>query len=281
MQIVSSHNENNCTHLCFVRKRSPRDFFSILLEAIFSNPDPFYLNLHTSVNPGGALRDQLQRTDTVVRRADMWPANEVPPVTDLVASAAAKVTLHVTRDDAGEITSGTVVFDVSFQFPAESEFTGLHIHKGTANVSGGVTISSGLTSFVSEEGSGNILRSVNMPGTDTTGLDTLQDLPANPDGYYVNLHTTAHPPGAVRGQTIPPGPPSLPANSVVNGASFRLATDPNGAIAPGAIVTIFGTDLAGGTQQASDVPLPTTLGDTSVTFNDIAAPAGDQCAGPV
>ena len=31
MQIVSSHNENNCTHLCFVRKRSPRDFFSILL----------------------------------------------------------------------------------------------------------------------------------------------------------------------------------------------------------------------------------------------------------
>ena len=53
------------------------------LEAIFSNPNPFYLNLHTSVNPGGALRDQLQRTDTVVRRADMWPANEVPPVTVL------------------------------------------------------------------------------------------------------------------------------------------------------------------------------------------------------
>ena len=32
VQIVSSHNENNCTHLCFVRKRSPRDFFSILLD---------------------------------------------------------------------------------------------------------------------------------------------------------------------------------------------------------------------------------------------------------
>ena len=31
VQIVSSHNENNYTHLCFVRKRSPRDFFSILL----------------------------------------------------------------------------------------------------------------------------------------------------------------------------------------------------------------------------------------------------------
>ena len=34
MQIVSSHNENNYTHLCFVRKRSPRDFFSILLDPL-------------------------------------------------------------------------------------------------------------------------------------------------------------------------------------------------------------------------------------------------------
>ena len=31
VQIVSSHNGNNYTHLCFVRKRSPGDFFSILL----------------------------------------------------------------------------------------------------------------------------------------------------------------------------------------------------------------------------------------------------------
>ena len=59
---------------------------------------------------------------------------------------------------------------------------------------------------------------------------------------------------------------------MVNGASFRPATDPNGAIAPGAIVAIFGTDLVGDMQVATVVPLPTTLGDTSVTFNNIAAP---------
>ena len=71
---------------------------------------------------------------------------------------------------------------------------------------------------------------------------------------------------------LPLGPPTLPANSVVNGASFRATTDTNGAIAPGAIVAIFGTDLASGTQVATAVPLPTTLGDTSVTFNNIPAP---------
>ena len=72
----------------------------------------------------------------------------------------------------------------------------------------------------------------------------------------------------------PPEPPTptLPANSVVNGASFRAATDPNGAIAPGAIVAIFGTDLASDTVLAQEVPLPTTLGDTSVTFNNIPVP---------
>ena len=66
--------------------------------------------------------------------------------------------------------------------------------------------------------------------------------------------------------------PNLPQNSVVNGASFRLATDPNGAVAPGSIMAIFGTDLAAATQPAGSVPLPTVLMDTSVTFNNIPAP---------
>ena len=70
---------------------------------------------------------------------------------------------------------------------------------------------------------------------------------------------------------VPLGPPALPPNSVVNGASFRAATDPNGAIAPGALVAIFGTDLASDTLLAGEVPLPITLGDTSVTFNNITA----------
>ncbi len=66
--------------------------------------------------------------------------------------------------------------------------------------------------------------------------------------------------------------PTLPPNSVVNAASFRAATEPNSAIAPGAIVAIFGTDLAGGMKVGSEVPLLTMLGDTSVTFNNIPAP---------
>ena len=68
------------------------------------------------------------------------------------------------------------------------------------------------------------------------------------------------------------GAPVIGQNGIVNGASFRPATDLNGAVTPGAIVAIFGTDMASSTEVASEVPLPTKLGDTSVTFNGIAAP---------
>lgn len=66
--------------------------------------------------------------------------------------------------------------------------------------------------------------------------------------------------------------PVIFANGVVNAASFRLATDPNGAVAPGAIVAIFGTNLAPASRAATSLPLPTTLFDTTVTFNGVAAP---------
>ena len=63
------------------------------------------------------------------------------------------------------------------------------------------------------------------------------------------------------------GMPTLADNPTVNGASFAQIS-----IAPGAIVAIFGTGLAGSTMSALSVPLPKVLGDTSVTFNGIAAP---------
>lgn len=64
----------------------------------------------------------------------------------------------------------------------------------------------------------------------------------------------------------------VPVNSVVNAASFQAPGESNSGIAPGGIVSIFGTNLAGASQSASSVPLPATLLDTSVTFGDVGAP---------
>jgi uncharacterized protein (TIGR03437 family) len=66
--------------------------------------------------------------------------------------------------------------------------------------------------------------------------------------------------------------PLIFAGGVVNAASYRAASDPNGAIAAGSIVVIFGTNLAPGARYASTFPLPTTLFNDTVTFNGVAAP---------
>ncbi len=68
-----------------------------------------------------------------------------------------------------------------------------------------------------------------------------------------------------------PAPAILP-GGVVNGATYLAATDPNGAVAPGTIVSIFGSNLAPAARVATSLPLPTTLFDTTVTFNGVAAP---------
>ena len=61
--------------------------------------------------------------------------------------------------------------------------------------------------------------------------------------------------------------PNLPENAIVNAASFAAGVP----TAPGSIVSIFGTNFASQLQIASSVPLSTSLGGVSVTFNGSAA----------
>jgi uncharacterized repeat protein (TIGR03803 family) len=67
-------------------------------------------------------------------------------------------------------------------------------------------------------------------------------------------------------ETVPPVP-AVNAGGVLNSGSYTTE-----GVAPGSIVSIFGTSLAASTTAASAIPLPTSLSDvTSVTFNDIPA----------
>jgi uncharacterized protein (TIGR03437 family) len=60
--------------------------------------------------------------------------------------------------------------------------------------------------------------------------------------------------------------PNVNENGVVNAANFA------GPTAPGSIVSIFGTNFASSLAVASTVPLSTSLGGVSVTFNGTPAP---------
>ncbi len=54
--------------------------------------------------------------------------------------------------------------------------------------------------------------------------------------------------------------------AIVNGASYTPS------VSPGCLISIFGTNLAPSTVAATNVPLPTTLGTTTVKIGGVAAP---------
>lgn len=70
-------------------------------------------------------------------------------------------------------------------------------------------------------------------------------------------------------------PPTISAGGVVNAASFTPK------VAPGALVSIFGNDMATGTVSASSVPLPTELAGTSVKIGGKDAPLVFVSAGQI
>jgi uncharacterized protein (TIGR03437 family) len=63
-------------------------------------------------------------------------------------------------------------------------------------------------------------------------------------------------------------PPNLNAGGTVNNASFAANTP----VAPGSLVSIFGTGLSDANQSASGAPLPVALGTTALTLGGVRVP---------
>ncbi len=143
-----------------------------------------------------------QSMESIPFRVNMSTANEVPAIEGLVASGFGTVWVHVVRDAAGKVTSGTVDFTVRYQFPGEVTITGTHIHRGAAGINGPVLIDSRISAanpVVDATGRGEIVRTAQVPAG-SANVAVIEDLLANPDGYYLNLHTSVNPGGAIRAQ---------------------------------------------------------------------------------
>ncbi|MBZ5726258.1 MAG: CHRD domain-containing protein [Acidobacteriia bacterium] len=244
------------------------------LNDLFNNPSSHYINLHTTVNPGGTMRDQVRRTEKSVAQVILDPANETPPVTGLSATATTQVPIFVVRNADGTIAAGTVVFDVNFRgFPANTTFNNMHIHQGAAGVNGSPVIFSGLDNnankVVTASGNGNIQRIVTV--ADTAGIAALAQLMQTPNGFYENLHTAVNPNGAMRAQLAP----ALATPTITKANANNAPTITAGA--PGSAMSIFGTNLvAFGDPDLSDVigltAVPTSIDGVTATIGGVKAP---------
>ena len=73
--------------------------------------------------------------------------------------------------------------------------TAAHIHLGAAGVNGPVVFG-----FFNPPASLVPVNEGCRPAANPMELAVIRDIPNHPGDYYVNIHTTAHPGGATRGQ---------------------------------------------------------------------------------
>ncbi|MCC6368762.1 MAG: CHRD domain-containing protein [Bryobacterales bacterium] len=171
------------------------------LKDMLDNPAGFYVNMHTTVNPGGVIRGQLQKPEILTMMAIMSPANEVPAITGQNASAVAAVTAMRTFDAQGNMNTGLVMFEADYTFDKQVTMTGFHIHSGPKGVNAPVVINTGLANMPSTEtGKGSLLFPVELSMTNKAQLDAMNGLFQDPSNYYVNIHTTDFPGGVIRSQ---------------------------------------------------------------------------------
>jgi len=110
-------------------------------------------------------------------------AAEVPGPGDLDASGTAFITLNQGQ--------GEVCFELSWA-GIDGTVTAAHIHVGAATVAGPVVVT--LFTGVALSGTGS------ASGCVSAGGELIKAIRQDPANYYVNVHSTVFPAGAIRGQ---------------------------------------------------------------------------------
>jgi hypothetical protein len=110
--------------------------------------------------------------------ANLTGAVEVPGPGDPDGGGTAQVTLNTDKNEVCYDLTVTKVDDA----------TAAHIHEGAVGKDGPVKVP-----LETPKGG-------SAKGCKTADAVVIQDIMANPANYYVNVHSTAHPKGAIRGQ---------------------------------------------------------------------------------
>lgn len=163
---------------------------------MLQNPRNFYVNVHTTQFPGGAVRGQLSDvTGGVIHyAAELRAANEVPPAASTAFGSALVSLDPVNETIAWEVHTNGIV-----------DATMSHIHRGAAGVNGPVIVNFATSPEAIVDGHTHgsaaisAVQSANLTDADLTNLAS----PATANGFYVNVHSAAFPGGEIRGQLVP------------------------------------------------------------------------------
>ena len=170
-----------------------------LLSDIVANPQNYYTNVHNSSFPAGAIRGQLAISGVgsptsggTLFGGELRASNE-PGGNGANSPAVGAFTLTIDPSHTiltWDINIGTL------QNPILA-----HIHKGPLGVNSAVVVP--LVTSAAGFSGGRAHGVITAPNVDPV---LLADIVANPSNYYVNVHTTDAPAGAMRGVIAPIDP---------------------------------------------------------------------------
>ncbi|MEO8209905.1 MAG: CHRD domain-containing protein [bacterium] len=176
--ITSSFNGENAVGVW--RTSGPQPLVDSLIVALLTGR--LYVNVHTSANPGGEIRGQVELAAGFGVNANLNGASENPSV---LTSALGTAELT--------FTDYALIFNVTVD-GLSGPITGAHIHDGDSGVNGPIVFD--ITNlFVNNTATGRWKVS-GAAGDLTAAL--VKRLFNN--GLYVNVHTSANPTGEIRGQ---------------------------------------------------------------------------------
>lgn len=246
-------------------------------QGMLQNPGGFYVNVHTSQCPGGAIRGQLAFVSggPQMYAAELRGANETP-ANSSSAFGSALITFDPTNSQmAFEVGTNGIVS------PAAS-----HIHRGAAGAAGPVIINfaTGPSGFQGSRVSGNgaisALQSSSLTPADLTGLASA----TTATGFYVNVHSSAFPGGEIRGQLAPAQEIDIPAaGHATNGAGQTFISDvrifnPSFTTPTTALIEYFPSGTSPQVNALNSIVVNIPARGTSV-LNDVAGTSGLNISG--
>jgi CHRD domain len=127
----------------------------------------------------------------------LFPSNEVPPVTNAESSGRGTAVVTVHSD------TNTVDFAISLTgSPNNTTLTAAHIHPGSAGNNGGALIGvPGVSGTVLANGSTTFTANgVSAQTANNSAATNVANILAAPQNFYFNVHTTVNGGGVARGQ---------------------------------------------------------------------------------
>ena len=248
-------------------------------QRMLTTPSNFYVNVHTTTLPGGAVRGQLSYITggSITYAAELRPQNEVPPANS-TAYGSAFVTFNP--------LTNSISWDARANGIANPTLS--HIHRGAAGVNGPVIINFATSAAQIPNGrtagAGPItgVQSGNLQQADLTNLYN----PATASGFYVNVHSSAFPGGEVRGQLTAANEYDIAvAGRVTNGLGQTFVTDvrvfnPSYTTASTALLEYFPAKIGPNATAVSSIAIDIPARGTAV-LDDVTGAAHLNSSGTI